>query len=184
MHWQFDCPNGRYEVKLCFIERQKDVNEKNLAIFNVLLNQVKVLNNYSIYNENELLPVAKSFITNAENQQIEIQFERIENNPKINGIEIKLLELAQPTQTVKINEGSELFIYPNPAKDKLYISNVKANYLCNAEIFTLNGTRLKSTLSHNNNTSILKFKEQSVGLHILRITRFDGSIQCKKIHIN
>ena len=184
MKWLFECPNGQYEVKLCFIERQTDLDNNKLAVFNGYVNNKKLLSNFSIFNENGLLPVTKSFVVDVSNQKIDIQLEQIENNPKISGIEIKLLKLQEPTIVVDYQNDLDFLIFPNPANKQIFVRTLQSEKIVCAEIFGINGKSLKTTLSNKGNIYHILFEKKSGGVHFLRCTFSDGTVKTRKIMIN
>jgi len=185
MQWEFECPNGVYEVTLCFIERQKDFNENNLAVFNLVLNDSLILDNYSIFDENGLSPVAKKFDIQVSNQKINMRIESVENNPKINGIEIKLLNLAQSTNAVIPKDYSDkIFLFPNPSNKEITVKNFGSKTISNAEIFSINGKKINSFLSKNGKNLSINFTKEIAGIYIIRIGFKDGTFNCSKVRIN
>ncbi|MBW6480557.1 MAG: T9SS type A sorting domain-containing protein, partial [Bacteroidales bacterium] len=82
-----------------------------------------------------------------------------------------------PTSVSEINQD-EFTVYPNPVRtgQKLYLSSV-ANQV---EIFDLAGKQMIS-LQH---TSIIETDALGIGLYIVRIHTFDGTVQTKKLVVN
>lgn len=98
---QYEFPlseNGRYEVKLFFAERSTEVNANTTGTFNVYLENEKVLNAFNIYQNSTYEANEQSFEILVEDQLLNLELEQIENNSKINGIEINYL--GEPAENV------------------------------------------------------------------------------------
>lgn len=91
---QFEFPlstMGRYEVKLFFAERSTEVDANTTGTFNVLVENTEVLNTFNIYQSSTYEANEQSFEINVEDGILNLDFQQIENNSKLNGIEINYL---------------------------------------------------------------------------------------------
>ena len=92
MQFAFPLPtDGRYEVKLFFAERSTEVDANTTGTFNVLLENTEVLNTFNIYQSSAYEANEQSFEINVEDGILNLDFQQIENNSKLNGIEINYL---------------------------------------------------------------------------------------------
>jgi len=104
--YRFTVPNGRYQVRLHFIEtylsNDMDLPNADLTFqhrrFNVFLNAAPVLKDFEPREKGESgVPVVRQFETEVVNCEITLRFEQIEQATEINGIEI--LGLGEPEAT-------------------------------------------------------------------------------------
>lgn len=108
--------NGKYRVNLYFEESIERVSNHTIGVFNVYLEDSLVLDTFSIYNESGMLPLKKSYVVDIYDMIVDLRFDKILHDAKINGIEIMFLEksnnmpLIAPISNVSINEGDTLNI--------------------------------------------------------------------------
>lgn len=183
MHWQFNCRNGDYTVNLFFSERQQDLDENKLSVFNVKINGSNVLNQFSIYNESGLAALKKSFNIAVSKQKIDINFERIENNPKINGIEIILNKLEYPVKLAELKKENTLFVYPNPAQNEITLQNGNKQ-IQNIYLFNSQGIKIPINYSQNNFNTKINVHHFPKGIYMIKVKYTDNSTQTSKIMLN
>ena len=87
MHWEFPVSPGSYIVRLYFAEPVARNQRVGARVFDVLIENNLVLNDYDIFADVGVRAVAKSFLVNADSA-INIDFSRVVENPAIYGIEI------------------------------------------------------------------------------------------------
>jgi hypothetical protein len=112
LQWKFPVTNGKYKVNLFFRERQSDItNDGSKAIFNVSIEDTKVLSNFCIFDENGENPLQKTFETTVKDRELSINFFQIAGKPKISAIEVIFLEagnmppVIDSINNVQMNEG-------------------------------------------------------------------------------
>jgi hypothetical protein len=86
--WLFPCINGDYIVNLFFAEQEEDVINSNQSIFSIKINDLYVEENFNILTKSEPKALKKTYITNVENNQIEIRLLPVIQEARLNGIEI------------------------------------------------------------------------------------------------
>jgi C1A family cysteine protease len=85
--YQFQVPNGPYKVTLKFLENT--YRSRNQRLFNVLINNLKVLSNFDIFKiKGYRTPCDQSFNVNVSNEKILLQLVSVKNSPSICGIQI------------------------------------------------------------------------------------------------
>lgn len=89
--YQFDVPNGEYEVELCFTEPKADI--KNIIpaenVFDVIINAEVVLKNWNIAaNGGRLFAITKKFTTQVSTNEITIELKSNKGTTLISGIKI------------------------------------------------------------------------------------------------
>lgn len=113
---QFEFPlseNGRYEVKLFFAERSTEVNANTIGTFNVFLENTKVLDTFNIYQNSAFEANEQRFEILVEDQMLNLDFEQIENNSKINGIEINYLGVLAENEAPEIQSLAPITLSEN-----------------------------------------------------------------------
>jgi parallel beta-helix repeat protein len=123
--FQFPVPtNGKYEVSLLFAERPAEVINNKTETFNVMLEDSLVLNNYNIYSQSIYSAAKKVFVADVKDQKIDIAFQSIINDAKINGFEIKFIEASNNPPVIAgignliINEGTVDTLYFSVTDDQ------------------------------------------------------------------
>ncbi|MBN1649842.1 MAG: T9SS type A sorting domain-containing protein [Bacteroidales bacterium] len=118
MHFAFPLTaNGRYKVKLFFVEKSDDVANETTGIFDVFLENSKVLNAFNIYQVASYSALEKSFEVLVEDQILNLDLLAIENNAKINGIEISYLDEDIQNQAPVIQAIAPILLNENETKD-------------------------------------------------------------------
>jgi hypothetical protein len=86
----FKLPPGKYTVRLHFAETYEGVTAAGGRVFDISINKKVVLKDFDVFKEAGAAntPVIKEFKGIAVTDKLEIDFETIEQNPEINGIEI------------------------------------------------------------------------------------------------
>lgn len=119
MQFEFPLPtSGRYEVKLFFAERSTEVTANTTGTFHVFLENSEVLNTFNIYQSTTFDANEQSFEVLVEDGILNLNFQQLENNTKINGVEIiylgEILENAAPEiqaiSPIVLNENEVLEI--------------------------------------------------------------------------
>ena len=88
MQWNFAVTPGTYEVRLYFSENYSGAQKIGGRVFDVMIEGQTVLDNYDVYADvGSYKGVMKSFVVTADSN-IDIDFQRITQNPAVKGIEI------------------------------------------------------------------------------------------------
>jgi hypothetical protein len=103
---------GLYEVRLHFAEIYfKAVNKR---IFDVWVQEIEVYNDLDIFalvgKDTALTINAATRVTEEDNNEIRIRLDRVIQNPKINGIEIRPIVEVEEFEPIFINAGGDAFI--------------------------------------------------------------------------
>ncbi len=106
MQWNFAVTPGTYEVRLFFAETYNVTQVVGGRVFDVSIENNLVLDNYDIFADvGSNRGVMKSFLVTADSN-IDIDFARVVENPKINAIEIRTTLTPPPASTLfRINAG-------------------------------------------------------------------------------
>ncbi len=89
---------------------------------------------------------------------------------------------AEPTRI--INNDQIARIYPNPAKELIYIEFIGTFYPEYISLFTMDGRELSNyQVKIQNSIIMLEIPQTSSGLHFLKMTMKDGSVLTRKIII-
>ena len=109
--YSFTVPNGNYSVTMKFVELYW--TSAGQRVFNVSLNGQQVLTNFDILTQvapNTALD--KTFITAVSNGTLTIAFSTVNDNAKVDAIEVVPSTTAPPTQTpatVRVNSGGPAY---------------------------------------------------------------------------
>lgn len=99
---------GLYEVRLHFAEIF--VNSVNKRIFDVWVQEIEVYNDLDIFalvGENTALTINAATRVTEDEDEIRIRLDRVRQNPKINGVEIRPIIEVEEFQPIYINCGGE-----------------------------------------------------------------------------
>ncbi|MBN2237950.1 MAG: T9SS type A sorting domain-containing protein [Bacteroidales bacterium] len=114
MKFAFPLPGaGIYDVKLFFAERNKEVEENTTGVFNVSLENEKMLDHFNIYSVAEMEAYEISYEVSVTDGFLNLDFEQIENKDKINGIEIKYKSELAVNQAPKIQTATTFSMNEN-----------------------------------------------------------------------
>lgn len=105
--------NGRYGIKLFFAERSTEVLANLTATFNIFLENEKVLDAFNIYQYSQYQAVEKYFEILVSDQLLNLNFQQIVNNPKINGIEIIYLGEEKQNTAPQVQEIHPIILNEN-----------------------------------------------------------------------
>ncbi|MGM0580312.1 MAG: glycoside hydrolase family 2 TIM barrel-domain containing protein [Bacteroidota bacterium] len=89
--YQFDLMKGQYEIVLHWAEINPNHSDDQKRIFNVLFNDVVVLENFNLGKVDSFTAVSKKFITQVEDKGLKISFKALKGEPILNAIEIRNL---------------------------------------------------------------------------------------------
>lgn len=83
---------------------------------------------------------------------------------------------------VKVDElkGTNLKLYPNPATERIYVSNASDIKLI--ELYNLTGQKVKSQLHNFSNRAQVEISGLDRGIYLISVIRNDGSKQVGKFH--
>ena len=114
MQFEFPLPsNGRYQVKLFFAERSTEVTANTTGTFNVFLENTEVLNAFNIYQNTAYEANEQSFKVIVEDEILNLDFQQLENNAKINGVEIVYLGKVTENEAPEIQTIAPIVIHEN-----------------------------------------------------------------------
>lgn len=109
MQFEFPLPTpGVYHVKLFFAEREKEVTENTSPIFNVILEDDKILDHFNIFENAGMEAYELDYQVNVIDGNLNLDFEQIENKDKINGIEISYKSEVQVNQKPQIQTAETI----------------------------------------------------------------------------
>lgn len=130
MQWDFPVPDGRYTVKLYFVE--SNFNGTGERVFDVLIEGTTVLNNFDILAEtSKNVPLQKNIVTDVTDGHLTILFNANIASPIITAIDITYDgEIAMPLATelaVNTSQANEqllkqISVHPNPVEDHLTLA--------------------------------------------------------------
>lgn len=128
MRWTFPVyyDASWYKVNLYFIESVSSANR----VFNIVVEGNTVASNFNIMAEAGVkIALKKSYNVYVSDGNLNIQLQRILDNPLISAIEIISLGVNNPNgrlgyqnETEKENNPMEIIIYPNPVQDILFLT--------------------------------------------------------------
>lgn len=118
MQFEFPLPNeGVYTVKLFFAERDVEVNALETGIFNVILENDKILDNFNILQNAGMEAYELSYDVTVLDGILNLDFEQRENKDKINGIEISYQSEILTNQTPQVQTAETITINENEVMD-------------------------------------------------------------------
>lgn len=88
--YRIPLPNGRYTVKLHFAEKYDAIYGPGERIFSIRIENQPVLTGFDLYKEagKRNAAVIKTFPVRVKDAELNISFEKVQQSPTINGIEI------------------------------------------------------------------------------------------------
>ncbi|MBK7172666.1 MAG: T9SS type A sorting domain-containing protein [Bacteroidales bacterium] len=117
MAWNYPVPSrGTYRVNLYFSERSLEVNNNTTGIFDIKIEDSIYFHSFNIYNEAGFAACKKQSDVLVVDEGIDILFTPLQNDAKVNGFEIILLEAANNPpvlgviEPVEMPEGQSLLI--------------------------------------------------------------------------
>jgi len=118
MQFEFPLPTqGVYEIKLFFAERQREVDENNSPIFNVILENTKILDHFNIFENVGMEAYELNYEVTVLDGILNLDFEQLENKDKINGIEISYKSELLTNQTPQVQTAETITINENEVLD-------------------------------------------------------------------
>ena len=103
----------------------------------------------------------------------------LESNDSINGFLLDRIEIQNSQSTsVKSITHKEVFVYPNPAEDEIYIKGLLSNQSYRISFYSLEGKLLKDINSNSflNQPIVVKIKDIHAGTYFLLIENKTGTI--------
>jgi chitodextrinase len=101
LKYEFDVPNGEYELRLHFAELWSGATTPGARVFNVLVEGATALGNFDIYAQAGALNTAlvKALPVTVADGKLTIDFTVVTQNPQVSGIEIFPLQEGPPDTT-------------------------------------------------------------------------------------
>jgi endoglucanase len=73
------------------------------------------------------------------------------------------------TSSIKKQQSVEIFVFPNPAKSSVEITNLPVNKDVNIEIYNTNGQLQKEILSKNKSSLLVNLSNMNSGIYVIKI---------------
>lgn len=197
MKWEFPCENGIYSVNLFFSEIENDIKSTGPSVFDVYIQGKIQADDLNIFAEAGLNALKKTFRAEVKNNKIEIEFIHVQNNPKINGIEIIYFSgedsIYSGSDGIIFNTlypGKNFHVFPNPAADYFYIGlqGSSVTEKLKIELVNLFGEVVTNGIvsygREGNIRILLDRSEIRSGIYFVRISRRSGPVGITPIIIN
>jgi len=189
MRWNFPVfyDPSWYKVNLYFNETVSSANRQ----FNIIIEGNNVAPNFNIKAEAGVKnALKKSFNVYVSDANLNLQLQRILDNPLISAIEIISIGVNNPGARINYSTESpmeeiplEMNIYPNPAKDFLHINQIKLENktgINELQLVNNNGQSVWKTKLSNTDTELqIPIHQLSAGLYEVVLNN-SGKIWTKK----
>ncbi|MGF7138051.1 malectin domain-containing carbohydrate-binding protein [Roseimarinus sediminis] len=187
MHWIFPCQNGMYTVNLFFAENEKDFLDTKESVFSIEINGDIEAENFSIYKYAGFNALKKTFFVTSIQSQLEIRLLPLQNQVKLNGIEIKFGYL--PGKEFNLPENTTYHLFPNPVNDWFYVFSLSDTLIggYDFKIYNTNGQKLDDFPIFADNPHFLKVNidrnKIKNGTYLLHMSGHDGISKVFKLII-
>ncbi|PIY65432.1 hypothetical protein COY91_02380 [Candidatus Shapirobacteria bacterium CG_4_10_14_0_8_um_filter_39_15] len=199
--YRFNIPNGNYVITLKFAEIYFMCNKINCRVFNVDIENQRVLTNFDIFKETGALykAIDKTFVVSVNDGQLNINFQTITNASKISGIQIvsggtptpTLTPSPSPLTAIMVNVGGSA--YGNWKADMGYtdgqtysvtnpIANTNDQALYQTERYNMSAYRFN--IPNGNYSVTLKFAEIYFMCNKINCRLFNVTIENQMVLIN
>ncbi|HEY8401074.1 MAG TPA: malectin domain-containing carbohydrate-binding protein [Cytophagaceae bacterium] len=174
MEWDFAVEAGRkVEVRLYFAELY--FTDPNIRVFDVYIDGQLMLDDYDILADvGHDVGVMKTFTITTEDDNLDIDFKRVKNQPKINAIEILLLKEELEVLSAIAQSRPEISVHPNPFNNYITLKGLPTGNISN-EVFLYNsmGELIKKIALNNfDSEAIINFSDVHKGVYYLSFDTF------------